>query len=85
MADLWVGNVEESTTDDEIRQFLCTYGFPPFDSIKRVPGTGERPAAVVSFDTVEAHVLRTFQPRIHNMFWKDRTLVVQVMPGRNEN
>jgi hypothetical protein len=29
-------------------------------------------------------VLRTFQPRIHNMFWKNRTLMVQVVPERNE-
>jgi RNA recognition motif-containing protein len=27
MADLWVGNVEESTSDDEIREFLIKYGF----------------------------------------------------------
>ena len=47
-------------------------------------GTGEHPAAFMSFDSVEPHVLRTFQPRIHNMFWKNRTLVVPVMPERNE-
>ncbi|WP_250474957.1 RNA-binding protein [Caballeronia sp. GAFFF1] len=84
MSDLWLGNVEPNTTDDEIREFLCRYGFPAFDAIERVPGTGERPAAVVSFHSLEPHMLRTLQPRIHNMFWKDRTLVVQVMPERNE-
>jgi hypothetical protein len=84
MGDLWMGNVEESTTDDEIKEFLCRYGFPPFDSVQRVTGTGEHPAAVVTFDSIEPHVLRTFQPRIHNMFWKNRTLMVQVMPERNE-
>ena len=84
MGDLWLGNVEESTTDDEIRQFLCNYGFPPFDSIQRVAGTGEHPAAVVTFNSIEPHVLRTFQPRIHNMFWKNHTLVAQVVPERNE-
>jgi RNA recognition motif-containing protein len=85
MGDLWLGNVDEDTTDDEIREFLCKYGFPSFDSIKRVPGTGERPAAVVTFDSVEPHVLRRFQPRLHNMLWKDRKLVVQVMPERHEH
>jgi len=84
MANLWLGNVEAKTTDEEIREFLCRYGFPSFDSIERVPGTGGRPAAVVSFDSVEPHMLRTFQPRIHNMFWKNRTLVAQVMPDRDE-
>jgi hypothetical protein len=49
-----------------------------------VRGTGEHPAAVVTFDSVEPHVLRRFQPRLHNMLWKDRTLVVQVMPERHE-
>jgi RNA recognition motif-containing protein len=85
MGDLWVGNVDESTTDEEIRDFLCKYGLPRSDSIERVAGTGDRPAAVVRFDAVEPHVLRTFQPRIHNMFWKGHKLVVQVMPERNED
>ena len=84
MGELWIGNVEASTTDDEIRDFLCNYGFPRADSIQRVPGTGTHPAAVVNFESVEPHVLRTFQPRIHNMFWKNHTLVVQVVPERNE-
>ncbi|WP_250519192.1 RNA-binding protein [Caballeronia sp. ATUFL_M1_KS5A] len=85
MGDLWVGNLEESTTDEEIREFLCRYGFPLSDSIKRVTGTGDRPAAVVRFNSVEPHVVRTFQPRIHNIFWKNHKLVVQVMPERNED
>jgi hypothetical protein len=85
MGELWLGNVDTDATDDEIRQFLCNYGFPPFDSLQRIPGTGERPAVVVNFDSVESHVLRTLQPRIHNLFWKNRTLMVQVMPERDES
>lgn len=84
MADLWIGNIEPNTTEDEIKDFLCRYGFPPFDTIERVEGTGERPAVVLGFNGVEPHVLRTLQPRVHNMFWKSRALVVQVMPGRDE-
>lgn len=84
MSELWLGNVDASATDDDIRDFLCRYGFAPYDSIKRVTGTGARPAAVVTFDSVDANVLRALQPRIHNTFWKNRTLVVQVVPERNE-
>lgn len=84
MGDLWLGNVEDGTTDDEIRQFLCNYGFPLADSLERIEGTGARPAVLVSFNSIEPHILRTMQPRIHNLFWKNRTLTVQVMPERDE-
>ncbi|MBP0596092.1 RNA-binding protein [Paraburkholderia sp. LEh10] len=84
MAELWVGNVENETTDEEIKTFLCHYGFPPFDTIQRVEGTGERPAVLIGWNDVGAHVLHSLQPRIHNMFWKSRTLTVQVVPERDE-
>ena len=84
MADLWVGNIESDTTDQEINDFFCRYGFPPFDTIQRVEGTGEHPAVVLRFNDVESHVLRSLQSRVHNMFWKNRTLVVQVVPERDE-
>ncbi|MEI6001487.1 RNA-binding protein [Paraburkholderia bengalensis] len=85
MAELWIGNIEDATTDDEIKSFLCRYGFPPFDTIQRVEGTGERPAVVLGFNDVGAHVLHALQPRVHNMFWKNRTLVAQVVPERDES
>jgi hypothetical protein len=85
MAELWVGNIESETTDDEIKAFLCGYGFPPFDSIQRVSGTGARPAVLLGFNDVGAHALRNLQPRVHNLFWKHRTLNVQVMPERDES
>ena len=33
MSHLMLGNVEPGTTDDEIRELLVKYGFPPFDEI----------------------------------------------------
>jgi hypothetical protein len=84
MADLWIGNIEDDATDDEIRQFLGRYGFPAFDTIQRVSGTGTRPAVVLGFKDVSSYALRALQPRVHNMFWKNRTLMVQVMPDRDE-
>jgi len=85
MAHLWVGNVEDDTSDDEIREFLVRYGFPPFDEIQRYSGTGTRPAVVLTFNDTSCDALRSLQPRIHDMFWKDRTIVVQVMPEHDES
>lgn len=85
MADLWMGNVEDDASDDEIKEFLIRYGFPPFDAIQRVEGTGSRPAVVLTFNGASPDALRSLQPRIHNVFWKNRTLVVQVVPERPDN
>lgn len=82
MADLLVGNVESGTSDDEIRDFLIKYGFPPFDEIEHMPGDGSRPAVVLTFKDAAPETLRSLQPRIHNMFWKNRKIYVQVMTGR---
>lgn len=85
MADLWIGNVDDNTSDDEIREFLIKYGFPSFDQIQRYSGTGTRPAVVLTFDDTTTDALRGLQTRIHNMFWKKRVIVVQVMPERDDN
>lgn len=84
MAELWLGNVEESVSDEEISEFLVRYGFPPCSSIQRIAGEGPRPAALVSFDDVSADALRILQPRVHNLFWKGRTLTAQLLPNREE-
>ncbi|SAK52738.1 hypothetical protein AWB79_01923 [Caballeronia hypogeia] len=75
---VYPGNAADNAASD------CKHGLPVFDSIQRFSGAGEHPAAIVSFDLVEAHVLRTFQSRIHHRFSKNRTLVVQVMPDTCE-
>jgi hypothetical protein len=82
MADLLVGNIDADVSDEDLNAFLMKYGFPAFDAIERVPGSGARPAAVLSFTGLSPDALRMLQPRVHNMFWKDRTLTVQVMPKR---
>lgn len=84
MADLLVGNVDADVSDEELKTFLEKYGFPAFDAIERVQGTGARPAVVLSFSGLSPEALRTLQPRIHNMFWRNRTLTVQVMKQREE-
>jgi hypothetical protein len=85
MAELLLGNVEEDVSDEEIGEFLTRYGFPRYSSIRRVPGSGSRPAAIVVFDDVSADGLRTLQPRIHNLYWKKRTITALLMPERSED
>jgi len=85
MAELLLGNVEESVTDEEIGEFLTRYGFPPFSSIRRIPGAGSRPAAMVVFDDIPADRLRVLQTRIHDLFWMNRTITALLLPDRDES
>jgi hypothetical protein len=77
--------VEESVTDEDIGDFLIRYGFPQFSEIRRVPGAGSRPAALVIFDDVTADGLRILQSRIHNLYWKNRTITALLLPTRDES
>jgi hypothetical protein len=82
MAELLLGNVESGTPDDEIKAFLVKYGFPAFDAIEYMPGDGSRPAVLLTFKDVASETLRSLQPRIHDMFWKNRKINAQVMDER---
>jgi hypothetical protein len=82
MAGLWMGNVDSSVSDDEIRELLAWYGFPEFDAIEHIAGDGSRPAVLLTFNDAPAQALRTLQPRIQDLFWKNRKLHVQVMDQR---
>ena len=79
MARLWIGNFEDSTTDEELQELLTKYGSPTFDAIERVPGDGTRPAAIFTFGSASPEGLAQLVPRIHDLFWKHRRLTVQVM------
>ena len=74
MVHLLLGNVESAASDDEIKAFLVKYGFPPFDDIEHLPGDGSRPAVQLTFKDIGPETLRSLQPRIHGMFWKNRKL-----------
>jgi hypothetical protein len=84
MGELWLSNIQKETSDDEIRQFLCGYGFPSFDWIQRIDGTGTSPAALLGFNEVQGYALRSLQSRVHNLFWKNRKVTVQILPERYE-
>ncbi|MEJ5988497.1 RNA-binding protein [Ramlibacter sp. PS3R-8] len=82
MARLLLGNLAPGTTDEEIRDFLVKYGFPPFDSIEHEPGDGSRPAVVLSFSGLDATSMFNLQERVHDMFWKSRKLTARIMQDR---
>ena len=79
MAGLWMANVDSSATDDEIKDFLVRYGFPPYDGIQHVPGDGSRPAVLLTFRDAPPQALRTLGSRIQDMFWKSRKIQVHVL------
>ena len=83
MALLLLGNLEPGTTDDEIREFLVKYGFPPCDSIQHEPGDGSRPGVLLTFAATDPLVLVKLQQRIHDMYWKKRKLSAQILRDRS--
>ncbi|HTH61244.1 MAG TPA: RNA-binding protein [Paraburkholderia sp.] len=84
MTVLYLGNVAADTSDEAIAEFLGRYGFPPFDAIDRVADEGPRPAARVVFNDVPPELLRVLQRRIHDVYWRNRRIVAQVLPDREE-
>ena len=82
MASLWIGNIAPGTSDEELKALLIRYGFPEYDAIEHVNGDGSRPAVMITFEGADAVVLQQLQPRVHNLYWKDRRLNVSVMPAR---
>lgn len=84
MAELLLGNVEDSVPDEEITEFLERYGFPPFDSIERVLAGSGRPIALLKFSDLPSEALNLLRSRIHNMFWKDRTISAHILLERDD-
>jgi len=82
MPRLLLTNVEPGTSDDEIRDFLVKYGFPPFDAIAHEPGDGSRPSVLVTFADADPTALFKLQQRVHNMFWKKRKLAARILQDR---
>ncbi len=82
MAYLLLGNVDDGTSDEEIKAFLVKYGFPAFDEIEHKPGDGSRPAVLLTFTDVAPETLRSLLPRIHNIVWKERKLNAMLMTDR---
>ncbi|AOB32535.1 hypothetical protein AKI39_20085 [Bordetella sp. H567] len=79
MATLLINHVHDSTSDEDVRNFLLKYGFPPFDRIQRIAGDGSRPAVLVTFDDSSVAALRNLVPRIHQMYWNNHTITAMVL------
>jgi hypothetical protein len=84
MANLLIGNVDNSASDDDIRDLLARYGFPPWDSIEHMPGDGSRPSVLLRYEGAPAEALRSLQPRLQDLFWKNRKISVSVFEQRHE-
>jgi hypothetical protein len=80
MANLWLTNLPDDVTDDEIAGWLEKYGFPRCDDISRFPGDGSRPAALITFQELDEETLQRLQPRIDRVFVRGKTLRAQVAP-----
>lgn len=79
MASLLIGNVDTSASDDDLRDLLARHGFPPWDAIEHMPGDGSRPAVLVRYAGAPAEALRLLQPKLHDLFWKNRKINVSVL------
>jgi len=75
-------NLEPGTTDDEIRDFLVKYGFPPYDQIEHEQGDGSRPAVMLTFAGTDPAALGDLQGRINGIHWKKRKISAHVMRDR---
>jgi RNA recognition motif. (a.k.a. RRM, RBD, or RNP domain) len=78
---LWIANLDPQTTDEELRAFVKKYSGLETTSITRVPGDGSRPGAMLEFAGSDLAVLDRAQRRMHGMYWKNRSLLVDV-PSR---
>jgi hypothetical protein len=75
---MWIGNIDPEASDQDLRDFLAKYCAATLGGIEREPGDGTRPAAVVDFPGSAGEEVREFQRRLHGMFWRGRTINVQV-------
>lgn len=76
---LWMGNLDPAATDDDLQKFVTKYGGPEFATIEHVPGDGSRPGVMITFKDADPVVLDRMVQRLNGMYWRGRSLVVQVL------
>ena len=79
MMKLWMGNVDPTATDDEIREFLAKYTKLECSTLTRVPGDGSRPAVLLELTGATVSAIYEAQRRLDGMHWRKRTLLVSVL------
>lgn len=82
MSGMLLANVDPAASDDEIREFLVKYGFPPFTTIEHHEGDGSQPSVLLSFDGLDTVALQRLQERINHVYWKHRELKVRILQDR---
>jgi hypothetical protein len=75
MQRLWLANIPPEASDDDLRALVAKYG-PDVQctTIERAPGSGERPAAFMSFSGKKIESLGKLALRLDGMYWKGRKL-----------
>ena len=76
---LWIGNVSDDVTSDELAALLHKYGGPDFDAMLKVPGDGSRPGVLLTFNSAGSVALHQLAHRLNGLYWHSRGLAVQVM------
>ena len=83
MTRILLGNIAEGTSEEEIKDFLQKYGFPAITRIEPVAGAGAgagaRPSVLLTFDGVDADMLRKRKERIHGIYWKGESITARVL------
>ncbi|ARN20242.1 hypothetical protein [Piscinibacter gummiphilus] len=82
MSGMLLANVDPAASDDEIREFLVKYGFPPFTKIEHFEGDGSQPSVLLSFDELDTVALTKLQSRVDHVYWKHRELRVRILQDR---
>lgn len=82
MALMMLSNLHPDTTEEQVREFLGRYGFPPFDEAERQEGDGTRPSMTLTFHTADVVELNKLQPRIHGVFWNGHKINALILRER---
>ena len=79
--NLWIANLAPDVSDDDLRGLIAKYGAVEVESVKRVPGDGTRPGAIVEV-AATPDAVRALCNRLNGMYWRGRSLLAQEMMER---
>nr|WP_315592410.1 RNA-binding protein [uncultured Cupriavidus sp.] len=82
MTLLMLSNLHPDTTEDQVKDFVTRYGFPPYDEYERQEGDGTRPSVTLTFRTVDLATLQRLVPRIHGVFWNGHKINALILRER---
>jgi RNA recognition motif-containing protein len=80
--ELWLGNIDPEASDDELRELVRRYAKLEVSQIRREPGDGSRPGAVLEFEAGSREALYEAQRRLNGLYWKNRSLTAYLPVNR---